>query len=357
MLGFGARIFIRYGRFTTLVEKPAPDNNPYLKVSDKWYPSDRDESPVMNDIQGAPIFEEVIKSVDEESRREALKQDKVSLETTKLEGSPSNRIVNWGNKTKEKLKKADKVDIGLSAIVMISEIAITIGLVLGLFFFYAVYWTTWEAHRAQNQLTQELQNSWNSSEGEETVPGGKLKPGTPFAKLNIDKIDVHASIVYGVDQAQLAVGPGFYPESTPAPDPGNFALAAHRFGKGGYFQYINRLKICDEVTIETASQVFHYRRLSEMDNAKMSSCIKDKKLVNKLVKNYRHTPGKQIVKPTDVGVVAPVPFVASKGQKAPVVPENQMVPLLTLTSCHPEWSNEERIIIHLVLEKVEEKKS
>jgi sortase A len=52
-------------------------------------------------------------------------------------------------------------------------------------------------------------------------------------------------------------------------------------------------------------------------------------------------PGREIVRPTDVDVISPVP-----GGPAGAAPDGAY---LTLTTCHPEYSAEQRLVIHAVL--------
>ena len=53
-------------------------------------------------------------------------------------------------------------------------------------------------------------------------------------------------------------------------------------------------------------------------------------------------PGRQIVAPSHTDVLDPIP-----GREA--TQESRQLPLLTLTTCHPQFSAAERLIVHAVL--------
>ena len=59
---------------------------------------------------------------------------------------------------------------------------------------------------------------------------------------------------------------------------------------------------------------------------------------------YGQTVGREIVSPTQGDVVSPVPHHATE-----VLAQSQRVALLTLTTCHPQFSDRQRLIIHAVL--------
>ena len=62
-----------------------------------------------------------------------------------------------------------------------------------------------------------------------------------------------------LDQGTLAGGPGHYPDTALPGQPGNSSFAAHRDGNGAPLDHIDRLGTCDDITVETATHVFHYK--------------------------------------------------------------------------------------------------
>ncbi len=94
---------------------------------------------------------------------------------------------------------------------------------------------------------------------------------------------------------------------------GNFSFAGHRVTYGKPFNRIAELVPGDKVIIETVNTYYVYTIVSS-----------------------------EIVLPTDVRVVLPVPN--QPGAK----PTQAM---LTMTSCHPEFSSRERYVQHAVLDQ------
>jgi sortase A len=124
--------------------------------------------------------------------------------------------------------------------------------------------------------------------------------GTAIAHLVIPAIAVDKYVVEGVTEAALKEGPGHYP-GTPRPgEPGNVAIAGHRTTYGAPFFRLNELKPGDKIQIAVSpTKQFLY--------------VVD------------HT---EIVKPTDVAVIANTP-------------DNR----LTLTTCNPRYEATTRLIV------------
>lgn len=131
--------------------------------------------------------------------------------------------------------------------------------------------------------------------------------GEAIARLEIPRIGVNDIIVAGVSTSDLKKGPGHYPD-TPLPGQfGNAAIAGHRTTYGQPFFNVDKLEPGDEIIVTTLSGRFVYR-----------------------------VTGQAIVAPTDYGVVATVdPSVAN----------------LTLTSCNPKWTAQQRIVIFSELDQ------
>lgn len=118
------------------------------------------------------------------------------------------------------------------------ELALTLGVVVLLFVAYEVWGTDLVAAQAQGRLGDELPAEWSRG----TTPGGAVLPeltkapavGAPFAFLHVPRLapDWSRAVVEGTAQDQLAQGPGHYPGTALPGQPGNFAIAGHRVGRG-----------------------------------------------------------------------------------------------------------------------------
>jgi sortase A len=106
---------------------------------------------------------------------------------------------------------------------------------------------------------------------------------------------------------------GHYPTSQMPGAVGNFAVAAHRTSYGKPFNQISSLLVGDRIYIETADGWYSY-----------------------IFRNLEY------VRPTGVGVVAPVP------QTDGATPTDR---LMTMTSCNPLFSSAERIIAYSVFDR------
>ena len=135
------------------------------------------------------------------------------------------------------------------------------------------------------------------------APAPPPDDGEAVARLVIPAIGVDKIVVEGVGRGDLRKGPGHYPD-TPLPgQPGNSAIAGHRTTYGAPFQHVDDLVAGDEILVTTLQGSFRYE-----------------------------VTGLEIVAPTDVHVVE------DKGDDR-----------LTLTSCHPEYSARERIVVTAAL--------
>lgn len=116
----------------------------------------------------------------------------------------------------------------------------------------------------------------------------------------------------GVSPAVLDQGfAGHYPTTAREGEVGNFSIAAHRRTRGSNFRRIDTLTRGKQVVVETRDAFLVYEVQSH-----------------------------QIVDPKNTSVIAPVPG------KAGAKPLER---LMTMTTCHPEYGNSERYIVHLKL--------
>lgn len=260
----------------------------------------------------------------------------------------------------------------------VGELLITVGLVLVLLVVYEVYVTDWFGARKQAVATEQLDTRWErSGPAVVTVPGsgggsvptssGSATPAPPvtpgeqvdpatrtkrydtvvgegFAKIYVPSFgtDYVFTVIEGTDPDDLYIGPGHY-EGTQYPgQPGNFAVAGHRVSKGSPFNDLDLVQACDSIVVETQDDWFVYRVLPMQDEAATWNAAAHAHCtgVPKPGGAYAQVFGRTIVQPTDGAVVFPVP--GSNSNAIPADAER----LITLTTCHPQFSDAERMIIH-----------
>lgn len=141
-------------------------------------------------------------------------------------------------------------------------------------------------------------------------PVGDVPIGEVYGVLHVPTWQwMRMPIAQGVEQWILDKGyAGHYPQTAQAGEIGNFSLAGHRRTYGNNFRQIDRLRRGDRLIVETAKAYIVYGVESH-----------------------------EIVWPTDVQVVAPVP------DRPGVTPTERW---MTLTTCHPEYGNTQRYIVH-----------
>ncbi|GAB2979734.1 class E sortase [Amycolatopsis acidiphila] len=241
---------------------------------------------------------------------------------------------------------------GAKTVRTVGELLITAGLVVLLFVVYELYVTDLFSAQKQASAAAGLDQDW--SQGRELQ--SELVDGKAFAKLYIPGFgaDYHFTIQEGTDAAALEVGPGHYKGTALPGEPGDFAVAGHRVGKGAPFNDLDLLSSCDAIVVETQTDFFVYRVLPHADEiagwatgkGKQPQCAKVSTLRTDAPGGgpYGQTVGREVVSPNQGDVVAPVPH-----QPADVLPAAQQVALLTLTTCHPQFSDKQRLIVHAVL--------
>ena len=145
---------------------------------------------------------------------------------------------------------------------------------------------------------------------EEILPLLYPEGGEAVARIVIPAIKMDEIVVEGTDVDALRKGPGHY-SWTPMPgQPGNASIAGHRTTYGAPFANIGNLRPGDRITVQTAQGEFVYEVLAQDSPTK----------------------GYLIVSPDRVDLLR------DKGNN-----------LLTLTSCHPRFSNRQRIVVQAKL--------
>jgi sortase A len=204
-----------------------------------------------------------------------------------------------------------------SAVGVLGELLITLGVLLLLFVAYQLLWTNVTALRAADQVASDLQDSWASQDPQGGGAGGsgedtaEARPeiGSAFALMYIPRLSDRVwgmPVLESVELSDLARGIGHYPTTQLPGEKGNFAVAAHRATNGEPFRDIDRLQDGDRVFVETQDSWFEYTLRRD-----------------------------QIVSPSDTWVIDPVP-----GDPG-ATPTDRLV---TLTTCNPRWGSTTRWI-------------
>ncbi|MGW4591084.1 class E sortase [Amycolatopsis thermoflava] len=198
---------------------------------------------------------------------------------------------------------------------------LTLGFVALLFVVYQLYVVPARTGAEQRTLEQELIQQWAQPD-----PSGLPAPvvgnpwdaavppaqGRPLVRLSIPRLGTRWVVVEGVTLADLRRGPGHYPGTAFPGQPGNFAVAGHR--APGVFWDLDRLAAGDSIQVQAGATEYTYT-----------------------------VTGTEIVRPGDVGVIAPVP--GDPGAQP-------VEPVLTLTTCNPKWASYQRLIVHASLSGV-----
>lgn len=231
---------------------------------------------------------------------------------------------------------------------VIGELLLTAGAILLLFVIYEAFWTNIVSGRLQAQVDTQLEETWSADPGTAGLEPVVPVVGEGFARVHLPSLGIAYAIVEGTGNDDLKAGPGHYPYSQLPGEAGNFALAGHRNGSGAVFEHLDRLGACDAVVIETQTEWLTYRLLPlDADTAgrraEASACLTPVQVDRFADGDYAHVQGRYITTPGDVDVVNPLP----RAEWVP--PEPELESTLTLTTCHPLFSNTERMIVHAVL--------
>ena len=256
-------------------------------------------------------------------------------------------------------------DIVRTVIRGVGQLLITLGVVVLLFVVYEVYVTDLFGGQKQASATEAIDRVWASAEVTATVvvtdpsklvtdprertPKYKTLTGEGFAKLYVPAFgaDYRFTVVEGTNSDDLYIGPGHYAGTQMPGQQGNFAVAGHRVSKGSPFNDLGLLASCDAIVVETQDDWFAYRVLPMAEEVATwtSTPRPDCAGVGVQTGAYAGVFGREITVPSDYAQVLPVPHVDSTA-----VPRGAKR-MITLTTCHPQFSDTERMIIHGVLVK------
>lgn len=201
----------------------------------------------------------------------------------------------------------------------IGKALIAAGTLVLLFVAYQLWGTAIREAQAQDRLEDEFAERLATTTTTEPRPGTTATTAPPqplpddgsaVARIRIPDIGLDKIVVEGVGVEDLKRGPGRYPD-TPLPgEPGNAAIAGHRTTYGAPFNRIDELEPGDEILVTTFDGESRYEVADTEGDGN----------------------GNLIVAPTQVDVLN------DKGDDR-----------LTLTSCHPEYSARQRIIVVALL--------
>ncbi|MFI8850591.1 class E sortase [Streptomyces sp. NPDC053499] len=235
----------------------------------------------------------------------------------------------------------------------LSELCITVGLIIVLFVVHLLYWTGLRADAAADDEIARLQKKWSSgpvrgaggepagkgegrgSDDDERPHGGDGTPGgdrgrpghrtgeaTPggyrdgisFAVMYIPRFgrDWSRPVLENTRAQTLRKGLGHYRRTAALGQRGNFAVAGHRRTYGDPFKDFPRLRPGDHVYVTDGGTWYTYTLTR---------------------RPYRTLPG-------DTGVLDSVPAPLDKS----AAPFDRPGRYLTLTTCDPEWGSSHRLI-------------
>ena len=208
------------------------------------------------------------------------------------------------------LKRQHRINRALD---IIGKTLISSGLLLLLFVAYQLWGTGLAESQAQNKLKSQFITNTTAPVTSTDAPTTSTLPPAPkkgdvVAQIIMEKIKVDKFVVAGVGYKELEKGPGLFTGSPLPGQLGNVAIAGHRTTFGAPFSRVDELVDGDRIVMKTTRGEFVY-----------------------LV-----TGAPKIVKASDVDVIRTVDSTRAT---------------LTLVTCHPKWTSENRMIISAELLK------
>lgn len=243
----------------------------------------------------------------------------------------------------------DWVRFGLRGI---GQTLITAGLVVLLFVVYEVWITNIFADRNNARHISELRTVFNNDTVHDPLllPDGQYKKipvGSNIGILYLPRLgrDYAEAIVQGdtvPNDSQLEQGTAHYGSTQLPGQKGNFAIAGHRVGKGEPFLNLDHLRSGDAVVVETKSYWYIYRVLGQPGGGDPEH---DTPYVYPGTEGRDQIPGREIVDPSDGNVLFPIPNDTSR------TIDDATQKLMTMTTCHPKFTAEHRMILHAILDQ------
>ncbi|MCI6574062.1 MAG: class E sortase [Actinomycetaceae bacterium] len=222
-----------------------------------------------------------------------------------------------------------KVSLPLAIIGVIGELMICVGVVLGLFVVWQVWWTNLEVGGKQDEIVAATRAGFGAVDtnktgqpqaGDPPVMDANIAHNATIGLMHIPRLGgtQTTAIREGESLDVLNEGAfGHYKNTAMPGAKGNFASAIHRDSYGSRVLHIDDLRVGDPIVVETEDTWYVYK-----------------------FTDY------EIVDPTDVYVVSPDPYAARKSADpngAAVEPTERY---LTITTCHPPLVSNKRWIVH-----------
>ncbi len=190
---------------------------------------------------------------------------------------------------------------------------IVLGAIVLLYVVYLLWFTGFETQREQRDLADEWALSVPDApvdvEDPEVDDDGTIEVGDAYAAIWFERDGeriVNDDVLYvveGVDLPTLRRGPGHYPESDRPGGEGNLAIAGHRTTYGAPFWSLDELSEGDTIhVLDRQGREWVYAYVEQ-----------------------------RIVEPTAMWVVGQDPLESG-------------APMITLTTCHPRYSDAQRLI-------------
>lgn len=212
----------------------------------------------------------------------------------------------------------DKNKPRFDPVTAIGEVILLIGIFVAAFTLWNLFVTDIQAEKQTAQAIKAFQAPCPdvTSLDERTTPPpeiGAVTAGEVFATMHVPAWRfMTIPVKEGTSQAVLNTGAAGHYLNTAMPGQiGNFSVAAHRRTYGSNFRRVDILKPGDPIIIETKTAWLIYK-----------------------VESTR------IVSPKNLEVIKPNPIDDSKPSQA----------YLTMTTCHPEYGNSERFIVHNIFD-------
>lgn len=139
------------------------------------------------------------------------------------------------------------------------ELLITLGVLVGLYILYLLFWTGVVAQKAAQTDLCTLRKEWAASVSVQP------EAAQPFATIQIPQIRNPEvwPVLDGTAQTELSQGVGWYPMTAQPGGAGNFAVAAHRRTWGDMFRYLNEVKTNDTVIVQDGNTTYTYRVIED----------------------------------------------------------------------------------------------
>lgn len=113
--------------------------------------------------------------------------------------------------------------------------------------------TNVQASLAQRDLRDRWEATLEATRGIDPVAAARHRyaPGDPVARLVVPAIGLDAIVVEGADPTEMRRGPAHLPLSAIPGEDGIAILTGNRFGFGGFFADVDRLRPGDRIRVET----------------------------------------------------------------------------------------------------------